>query len=110
MTIPYRTKHLLDRPITVVSGPEIMDKFVGSSEMKLREIFDSPPDIYAQFRSLQGDNGEAIAKAVRAKKSTFEPLDFIRTHALVLHFQSLHVVSTFTWTRFKFVLDKWSLT
>jgi SpoVK/Ycf46/Vps4 family AAA+-type ATPase len=48
-----------------VSGPEIMDKFVGSSEMKLREIFDKPPDIYESFRTQEADNGDAIAKAVR---------------------------------------------
>lgn len=34
------------RPITIVSGPEVMDKFVGSSEKNLREIFDSPPELY----------------------------------------------------------------
>lgn len=53
-------------PITIVSGPEIMDKFVGSSEQKLREIFDNPPDIYEQFRKM--DCGEAISRAV---SSTF---------------------------------------
>lgn len=37
------------RPITVVSGPELMDKFVGSSEANLRRVFDSPPDLYPQF-------------------------------------------------------------
>ena len=37
------------RPITVVSGPEIMDKFVGSSEANLREVFDNPPDLYPHF-------------------------------------------------------------
>jgi ATP-dependent 26S proteasome regulatory subunit len=50
------------RPITVVSGPEIMDKFVGSSEKNLREIFDNPPDIYDFVRSGQADGGDAIAK------------------------------------------------
>jgi hypothetical protein len=42
-----------------------MDKFVGSSEMKLREIFDNPPDIYASFRAKEADNCDDIAKAVR---------------------------------------------
>lgn len=51
------------RPITVVSGPEIMDKFVGSSEKNLREIFDSPPDIYDRYRLGEKDGGEAIARA-----------------------------------------------
>jgi SpoVK/Ycf46/Vps4 family AAA+-type ATPase len=51
------------RPITVVSGPEIMDKFVGSSEKNLREIFDSPPDIYDKYRIGEKDGGEAIARA-----------------------------------------------
>jgi SpoVK/Ycf46/Vps4 family AAA+-type ATPase len=51
------------RPITVVSGPEIMDKFVGSSEKNLREIFDSPPDIYDKYRLGEKDGGEGIARA-----------------------------------------------
>ena len=51
------------RPITVVSGPEIMDKFVGSSEKNLREIFDSPPDIYDRYRLGEKDGGEGIARA-----------------------------------------------
>jgi hypothetical protein len=41
-----------------------MDKFVGSSEMKLREVFDNPPAIYDSL--LQRDDGEAISKVVRA--------------------------------------------
>jgi len=34
------------RPITVVNGPEVLDKFVGSSEQNLRDIFDNPPGKY----------------------------------------------------------------
>ncbi|KAI2490026.1 AAA-family ATPase [Fragilaria crotonensis] len=33
------------RPVTVVSGPELMDKFVGSSEQNVRKVFDSPPNL-----------------------------------------------------------------
>lgn len=44
------------RPITVVSGPELMDKYVGSSEKNLREVFDNPPDIYEK-------NNPALAAA-----------------------------------------------
>lgn len=51
------------RPITVVSGPEILDKFVGSSEKNLREIFDNPPDIYDAYRIGEADGGQAIAAA-----------------------------------------------
>ncbi len=51
------------RPLTVVSGPEIMDRFVGSSEANLREIFDSPPEIYDNYRIGTKDNGAAIEKA-----------------------------------------------
>jgi len=51
------------RPITVVSGPEIMDKFVGSSEKNLREIFDSPPDIYDKYRIGEKDGGQGVARA-----------------------------------------------
>ena len=50
-------------PITIVSGPEILDKFVGSSEKNLREIFDNPPDIFDFYRIGEADNGEAIAQA-----------------------------------------------
>ena len=51
------------RPVTVVSGPEVMDKFVGSSEKNLREIFDHPPDIYDSFRIGEKDGGASIANA-----------------------------------------------
>jgi len=51
------------RPLTVVSGPEIMDKFVGSSEANLRQIFDSPPEIYDTYRIGTKDNGAALSKA-----------------------------------------------
>lgn len=51
------------RPLTIVSGPEIMEKFVGSSEANLRRIFDSPPEIYDAFRIGTRDNGAAIEKA-----------------------------------------------
>ena len=51
------------RPITVVSGPEILDKFVGSSEKNLRDIFDNPPDIYEKFRVHEEDGGDSIASA-----------------------------------------------
>ena len=43
------------RPITIVSGPEILDKFVGSSEQNLREIFDQPPDLYPQYKKNYGE-------------------------------------------------------
>eukprot|EP00536_Pseudo-nitzschia_multiseries_P014663 jgi/Psemu1/320699/estExt_fgenesh1_pm.C_7480001 len=51
------------RPITVVSGPEILDKFVGSSEKNLRDIFDNPPDIYEKFRLNEDDGGDSLASA-----------------------------------------------
>ena len=51
------------RPITVVSGPEVLDKFVGSSEKNLRDIFDNPPDIYQKFRETEPDGGDSIAAA-----------------------------------------------
>lgn len=51
------------RPITVVSGPEVLDKFVGSSEKNLRAIFDNPPDIYDFFRIGELDNGDGLAAA-----------------------------------------------
>jgi len=51
------------RPITVVSGPEILDKFVGSSEKNLRDIFDNPPDLYDEFRVNEEDGGDAMASA-----------------------------------------------
>jgi len=51
------------RPITVVNGPEILDKFVGSSEQNLRDIFDNPPDIYETFKSNEPDGGTAMNRA-----------------------------------------------
>jgi len=51
------------RPITVVSGPEVMDRFVGSSEANLREIFDSPPPIHDSFRVQFSDMGAALEKS-----------------------------------------------
>jgi vesicle-fusing ATPase len=36
-----------------------MDKFVGSSEKNLREIFDNPPELYFEFKKNYGD---ALAK------------------------------------------------
>ena len=51
------------RPITVVSGPEVLDKFVGSSEKNLREIFDNPPDIFDLFRIGQPDGGDSMQRA-----------------------------------------------
>ncbi|KAL7529375.1 hypothetical protein ACHAXR_002931, partial [Thalassiosira sp. AJA248-18] len=43
------------RPITIVSGPEILDKFVGSSEKNLREIFDNPPELHHEYKKNYGD-------------------------------------------------------
>ena len=40
-----------------------MDKFVGSSEANLRQIFDEPPEIYDTYRIGTKDNGAAIEKA-----------------------------------------------
>jgi len=45
----YLAKRLAEslsrRPATVVSGPEVIDKYVGSSEAQLRDIFASPPQV-----------------------------------------------------------------
>lgn len=49
------------RPITVVSGPELMDKFVGSSEQNVRKVFDEPPPIYDYIRANEADDGKAIS-------------------------------------------------
>jgi SpoVK/Ycf46/Vps4 family AAA+-type ATPase len=32
-----------------------MDKFVGSSEKNLREIFDNPPELYFEFKKNYGE-------------------------------------------------------
>lgn len=50
------------RPVTVVSGPELMDKFVGSSEQNVRRIFDDPPPIYDDARVHESDDGAALSK------------------------------------------------
>jgi vesicle-fusing ATPase len=49
------------RPVTVVSGPELMDKFVGSSEQNVRKVFDSPPPIYDHVRIHEVDDGKALS-------------------------------------------------
>ena len=49
--------------VSTLTGPEIMDRFVGSSEANLREIFDHPPEIYDTFRIGTKDNGAALEKA-----------------------------------------------
>lgn len=49
------------RPVTVVSGPELMDKFVGSSEQNVRKVFDEPPPIYDNIRANELDGGKALS-------------------------------------------------
>eukprot|EP00591_Stephanopyxis_turris_P002257 CAMPEP_0195507934 /NCGR_PEP_ID=MMETSP0794_2-20130614/1273_1 /TAXON_ID=515487 /ORGANISM="Stephanopyxis turris, Strain CCMP 815" /LENGTH=761 /DNA_ID=CAMNT_0040634769 /DNA_START=391 /DNA_END=2676 /DNA_ORIENTATION=+ len=53
------------RPITIVSGPEIMDKFVGASEANLRAVFDHPPNVYPHFQQPghEEDDQSPIAKS-----------------------------------------------
>ncbi|KAG5189080.1 P-loop containing nucleoside triphosphate hydrolase protein [Tribonema minus] len=41
------TEILTPRPPTFVSGPEILDRFVGSSEANVRSLFDFPPPLPA---------------------------------------------------------------
>ena len=70
------------RPITLISGPEIMDKYVGSSEANLREVFDNPPPIYesivhAMLRE-EGISNENDALAVS------EALDMASLHVIVM--------------------------
>jgi energy-coupling factor transporter ATP-binding protein EcfA2 len=60
------------RPSTIVSGPQIMDRFVGSSEQNLRQIFDNPPPIVQNVSSTAGH----------------EPLDI----SAVLNKVALHVI------------------
>jgi hypothetical protein len=48
------------RPVTVVSGPELMDKFVGSSEQNVRRIFDDPPPIFDHVKVHEVDDGKAL--------------------------------------------------
>jgi SpoVK/Ycf46/Vps4 family AAA+-type ATPase len=40
-----------------------MDKFVGSSEKNLRQVFDNPPEIYDFFRIGESDGGELVSKS-----------------------------------------------
>lgn len=50
------------RPVTVVSGPELMDKFVGSSEQNVRKIFDDPPPIFDHVKVHEVDDGKALSQ------------------------------------------------
>ena len=49
------------RAPTVVSGPEIMDKYIGNSEAQLRTLFTSPPPVEA--RPGDADDVHAVAEA-----------------------------------------------
>lgn len=46
---------LTSRPPTVVSGPEILERFVGSSEANIRALFDFPPDVPGGSDTEQAD-------------------------------------------------------
>ena len=50
------------RPITVVSGPEIMERFLGASEANLRAVFDNPPAVHSEFCATPEEE-EALNKA-----------------------------------------------
>mmetsp|Transcript_27565 Transcript_27565/g.75015 ORF Transcript_27565/g.75015 Transcript_27565/m.75015 type:complete len:485 (+) Transcript_27565:795-2249(+) len=43
------------RPPTIVSGPEIMDKYVGSSEAQLRNLFTDPPRVKHRVGDAEDD-------------------------------------------------------
>lgn len=40
------------RPVTMVAGPELMDKYVGSSEKNLRNLLDNPPAVYQEYENV----------------------------------------------------------
>ncbi|CAN0575022.1 unnamed protein product, partial [Ectocarpus sp. 12 AP-2014] len=46
---------LTPRPPAVVSGPEILERFVGSSEANIRALFDYPPDVPGGNESEQAE-------------------------------------------------------
>ncbi|CBJ33219.1 AAA ATpase [Ectocarpus siliculosus] len=46
---------LTPRPPAVVSGPEILERFVGSSEANIRALFDYPPDVPGGDESEQAE-------------------------------------------------------
>ncbi|CAM9307006.1 unnamed protein product, partial [Discosporangium mesarthrocarpum] len=54
------SKALTPRPPTVVSGPEILERFVGSSEANVRALFDYPPDV----EGPGGEEGEGEEEAL----------------------------------------------
>jgi hypothetical protein len=69
-----------------------MDKFVGSSEKNLREIFDNPPDIFDSFRIGERDNGDAIAKAAlhvigRSLSDVYKLPDCTQSRSHLIQFQ-----------------------
>ena len=45
----------------MVSGPEILDKFIGSSEKNLREIFDNPPPVHHHYKKNYGESFNEVA-------------------------------------------------
>ena len=44
----------------MVAGPEILEKYVGSSERNLRHIFDHPPSIHDAIRNSQPDYSRTL--------------------------------------------------
>jgi vesicle-fusing ATPase len=44
---------LTPRPPSIVSGPEVLDRFVGASEANIRGIFDYPPAVPAGTREVE---------------------------------------------------------
>jgi hypothetical protein len=48
------------RPITMVAGPEILEKYIGSSERNLRQIFDHPPRVYDAIQTSQSFYSQAL--------------------------------------------------
>lgn len=51
---------LTRRPPTVVSGPEILERFVGSSEANVRALFDYPPEVMGASEAEQASELHVI--------------------------------------------------
>lgn len=50
------------RQVTMVSGPELIDQYLGASEKNIRHLFDDPPPLYNHIRLSESDGGVAVSK------------------------------------------------
>ena len=86
---------LSPRPPTLISGPEIMEMFVGASEANVRGIFEKPPEvpIAALERHRQWERSEALSRGSDFFEGEFEPTDLEATALHVVIFDEFDAIA-----------------